>query len=277
MPVSLLLVEGKLDMEILTAIFNGHPTVREAGAKYSLAPRTRIAREENGQGTGDICYLRDRDFDYEPPRDTSRPEIDRPYKDGSTLGWHWCRHEIENYLIDPDLVALAKAWNRDEYATALTDAATRIRHYQVARWAIGTVRRQLRPPHQLRTRPEDFGNSPYTLPTDLSAEGTSSWASAQTECFREHVERALSAHAVQIELGNRRRTLSEELLADPGSSLLWCSGKDLLAALEPWLADRNAGSPATFINQVRDWVRENPERAVASFPEWDALARMLAL
>jgi hypothetical protein len=258
---------------VLQAILAGCLTVKEGGSKNSLAPRTRVGRRE--KAACDICYLRDRDFDHDPPTDTSRPQIDHIDADGSVLGWRWCRHEIENYLIDPEFAALAKGWDRGEYSAALTAAAQQIRHYQVARWAVGTVRRQLRPPHHLQTRPRDCGNAPYRLPSDLSEEGTTSWAHAQTECFRAGVDRELSSQAIQTELESRRRTLTEQLLASPGNALLWCSGKDLLAALEPWLAGRGVVAPSAFVAQVRDWVRADPERALGIFPEWQALVLIL--
>ena len=125
--MNVLLVEVKLDAEVLGAILAGRPVVKEAGPKNSLAPRTRVERRE--RRTCDVCYLRDRDFDHDPPTEPSRPQVDRTDDDGSVLGWRWCRHEIESYLIDPDPVANATGWDRDEYARALTSAAVRLRHY----------------------------------------------------------------------------------------------------------------------------------------------------
>jgi hypothetical protein len=94
MPVSRLLVEGKLDIEILAALFGGRPPVDIGGSKQSLAPRVRNERQG---GNANVYYLRDRDFDYDPADDLSQPVVDRTHA-GIVLGWRWCRHEMENYL-----------------------------------------------------------------------------------------------------------------------------------------------------------------------------------
>ena len=57
------------------------------------------------------------------------------------MGWHWCRHEIENYLLEPALVAAACSPRITEatYLEQLRGAALRIRYYEAARWAVGLV------------------------------------------------------------------------------------------------------------------------------------------
>ena len=74
MPVSRLLVEGKLDRELLGPLLGGSPVLDPHNTpKGSLAPRTRDLRRDTSQIA---CYLRDRDFDFLPPLDLSQPTID---------------------------------------------------------------------------------------------------------------------------------------------------------------------------------------------------------
>lgn len=97
-----LLVEGKLDKQCLTPILEGNPTVERGGSKNSLKPEARTRATLNHHP---YFFLRDRDFDYEPPSDTSQPQ---PFiENGKTIGWHWCLHEIENYLLEPKIVEAA--------------------------------------------------------------------------------------------------------------------------------------------------------------------------
>jgi len=97
MPVNKLLVEGELDQQLLSAVCKGDPFVEAAlASKNALAPRVRDERRKGLQG---VFYLRDRDYDTEPPTD-----ITSPSKDDGDLGWRWCRHSIENYMLDPLIV-----------------------------------------------------------------------------------------------------------------------------------------------------------------------------
>ena len=267
MPVSRLLVEGSLDAQVLAAILGGDTQVAPGGSKYALAPRTRVERTERGTAT---CYVRDRDFDYDPPDDSTRPQVDRR-EEGQILGWRWCRHEIENYLIDPVVVERATDWGRAAYEEALVEAALRIRHYQVARWVVGTVRRSLPPHYDLTTRPDECGNHPFRVPRDVGEASAYKWAQEHVARYHGRVADALGSDAVQAELALRTDALSEARLGSPLGALLWCCGKDLLAALEPWIQGQDTASARAFLNRLRDWAIANPEQAVAALPEWHAL------
>ena len=104
MPVNILLLEGNLDGAVPGPVFNGYPAIETGCPKGSLAPR---CLDQRRNGTPDVCYLRDRDYGYEPPAVITEPEVDRVWG-GMTLGWRWCRHEIENYL----LVLVSQIWRR---------------------------------------------------------------------------------------------------------------------------------------------------------------------
>lgn len=270
MPVSKLFVEGKLDAEILDAVFEGNPLITRGGTKYSLRPRAHDERSKN-QPDFIVCYLRDRDFDFDPPADLSQPTVDRRLDDGTVLGWRWCRHEVESYLIDPALVSAARGWDVTVYTTQLVAAARAIRHYQIARWVIGTARRSLPPNHQLNTRPVELKDNEIRLPADLSDKATSSWAHGQLAGFYHQIQQVLDPVAVGASIASRLTGITEELLGSADGVLLWCSGKDLLAALEPWLQSQGVPNAGAFRAGMRDWVIAKPQEALDRLPEWNGL------
>jgi hypothetical protein len=271
MPVDTLFVEGGLDAQLLTAILGGSPFVRRGGSKNSLAPRARTERCDRGIAA---AYLRDRDFDFDPPDDCTRPAVDRLHG-GEPLGWHWCRHEIESYLIDPVLVAQATGWDRSAYEDEVTGAARRIRHYQIARWVVGTARRSLPPHHDLNTKPVVCHDHDFRLPADMGEAAMRDWARDHIASHHRRIAEALGCDAVDAELARRREALTESAVASPAGALLWCSGKDILAALEPWTAGHGLAGARAVLNCLRDWVIEHPEDAVAALPEWQALRDIL--
>ena len=70
MPVAKLFVEGTLEVQILTPILLGNPVPQHGGSKDTLRARAGTERRENKVAAG---YLRDRDFDSDPPADLTRP------------------------------------------------------------------------------------------------------------------------------------------------------------------------------------------------------------
>jgi hypothetical protein len=265
MPVSLLLVEGDLDFQVLNSICGGNPTIDKGGPKYSLAQGVRFERKKRF-----ACYLRDRDFDFDPPVDLSQPTEIRS-KDGGLLGWRWCRHEIENYLIDPELVADATGWDKTAYITALGEAARSIRHYQVARWVVGQARRSLPPNYELTTKPEELGYHEFRLPDDLTDHTSMQWAREHVARFFARIDQVLAPGAIVASITARQASLTEPLFIDPATALVWCSGKDLLAAIGPWLQAEHGLGARTFLNGMRDWVISHPDAALQRLPEWNGL------
>ena len=267
MPVDVLIVEGNLDSEILAAVFKGTPVIRRGGSKNALKPQARCEREQNGVAAG---YLRDRDFDYEPPDSFSVAVADSMHN-RSTLGWRWARHEIENYLLDPAIVERATGVTIQEWSEALTDVASRISGYQIARWTVGQVRRGLPPHYELDTRPAELKNE-LQLP-DSTEEGPSlKWCSALIREFATRTEGNMSEDTVEEFIDDRRALFHGRLLSDATKVLVWCSGKDLFAGLSNH-ALRSAGfsSAGGLRGALRDWVRENAEEAVHHLPEWQNL------
>ncbi|HRI64466.1 MAG TPA: hypothetical protein PK156_09505, partial [Polyangium sp.] len=152
MHVKFLLVEGKLDAVVLDAVLGRSLTVQRGGSKYALKPKADEARRSKST-TGPTYYIRDRDFDFDPPSDRFSPRI-HSEKGGRPVGWYWCRHEMENYLLEPGIVAKALECDEMEYRKALLEVAPSLCDYEAARATIGSVRRILPPNYDLRTRPD---------------------------------------------------------------------------------------------------------------------------
>ncbi len=268
MPVSKLFVEGELDAELLFSILQGSPPVAQGGSKTSLKPRTRNAREGGQQG---VVYLRDRDFDFDPPENLLKPTIDSEYK-GQPLGWRWCRHEIENYLIEPDIIHATTGWPSSEIQAAILEAAKTIRNYEAARWTVGFVRRALPPNHDLNTKPK---SGDFALPASLDITAVRDWAVSNIEAHQSRIEASMNPVAVQAALDSFFARFDDTFIADLTNILLWFSGKDLLAGMADWLVTRSFANPGEFRKSLRDWIISNPDRAIALLPEWKSLIEIL--
>ena len=113
MPVSVLLCEGvsgSPDALVLRKLLAGICMVEPSGSKCGMDHRV-LAWRAAMPGSAVAC-LRDADLDGEWPRNKDRPQTwIKPMAGGHSvqLGWLWSRTEIENYLIDPDVVARAGA------------------------------------------------------------------------------------------------------------------------------------------------------------------------
>jgi hypothetical protein len=95
-PIVKLFVEGNLESEVLNPILQGSPVLQRGGSKNSLKPRARAERGENRVAAG---YLRDRDFDFDPPK--TRPdglnEIDLPPALDPAPVHAWAANNIEHH------------------------------------------------------------------------------------------------------------------------------------------------------------------------------------
>jgi hypothetical protein len=272
MPVSRLLVEGHLDAEVLAPLLVGNPVVTGGSPKGSLAPRARDLRRDTGQV---ICYVRDRDFDFLPATDLSQPTVEATVTGGAPLGWCWCRHEIENYLMDPGVVHAALGWDRAVFEARLIDAARNIKHYQAARWTVGQARRILPPAKEFPSKPAECHGHDFRLPAELTAAGTSHWIQTQAATFLAAVQTALDPAVLTTALADHSSRLTDAFLGDVANVLVWCSGKDLLAAMMPWLQAAHALHPSQLRNRVRDWIAANPDQTLLLLPEWHAFRDQL--
>jgi len=263
-PVVKLFVEGRLDLEVLNPIFTGSPTLVQGGSKYTLKSRAFTEREENKVKAG---YIRDRDFDFEPPKDLTSPTVDSDY------GWRWCRHEMENYLLEPTIINQATGWVIADIEDALRQAATSIRSYQAARWTIGQVRRSLPPDYQLKTRPDNLKD--IEVPQNLDKLFINDWTKHRINEHRTAINTATDPNTVESSLQRYADYFNETFIADTTQLLVWFSGKDLMAGMGHWLVGRGVANPGVFRAQLRDWIITNPAEALNLLPEWKGMLNLL--
>lgn len=269
MPIAKLFIEGNLESEVLNPILQGIPILQRGGSKNSLRPRARAERQENRVAAG---YLRDRDFDFDPPVDLSKPTVD--FEDqGIPVGWRWCRHEIENYLIDPLIVSEAMKWPMPDVEDAIRQAASKIQSYEAARWTIGIVRRALPPHYKLETRPD--GLNEIALPQGLDSTAVNGWASNSIETHRSHIATKTDPHAVQTSFDDFSARFNDAFITDVANILLWFSGKDILAGMAGWLGSKGIANPGEFRALLRDWIIAHPEQTLELLPEWNSLTTIL--
>jgi len=274
MPVSRLLLEGKLDYEIFVPLLAGLTTIDpRPTSKGSLAPRVRDLRSDP-RGPQTACYVRDRDFDFLPSADLTQPTVDST-AGGATLGWRWCRHEIENYLIDPGLIHAVFGWDRAAFEAQLVMAARSIKHYQAARWTVGQSRQVLPPAREFPSKPAECAGHDFRLPADLTETGTAGWAQAQAATFLANVQTVLAPVALTTSLTVHSARLTDAFFGDVTNVLVWCSGKDLLAGLVPWLQATHRPQPSQLRVRVRDWIMVNPDQTLVLLPEWGAFRHLL--
>jgi len=267
-----LFVEGKTDVEIVNAIkaaVNGNFLVTRKGPKHQLPAQVLAAR--SSERRQDIFLLRDRDFDFDVTPDSICP---RPhYYSEIHVGWHWCRHEIENYLLEPALVCSAVSdLHSDHYHSALIRSAKNIRFFVAARWTIGYARRrgQLPPNYELQTKPSKL--SDFSLPSDLSERSMWGWLLSETMAFRSQVDRVLGEEALKESYERCKELLTEDKCADIDWVLHTFPGKNLFAGLR---FDARGPQLGELKNKVISFIRTDPEKAVSCIREWQELINLL--
>ena len=265
MPVGTLFIEGKLDQELLYSVLLGDPVLKIGGSKSNLKTRAK-AECANHVAAG---YLRDRDFDYDPPSDFSIPTLDN----ADPVGWRWCRHEIENYLIEPSLVSEATNCAISDIEQAIFQAAKKIRSYEAARWTVGFVRRALPPAYKLETRPDNL--SDIALPSRSYIEAVSKWAFEAIDAHRNKIAAATETEHVKEIFEGFLSRFDDNFVEDITKVLLWFAGKDILAGMEEWLRKRDFNTPGLFRTSMRDWIKAHPERTIELLPEWAKLTELL--
>jgi hypothetical protein len=273
-PLSRLLCEGVPggpDAVVLAALFAPEgPEIVPAISKTSLGAGVRALRRV---GRMHVAAIRDRDFDFMPEHGES-PVVWT--WDSEAVGWHWRRHELESYFVDPAVVVPATSGTPADatairYEEVLVRAARAVAPYQAARWALGDIRRRL--PPRLGARPGRF-NKDFELPADLSADACISWAREELDAHRTTFPETAALDALY-------QTFLERFTAETfgaREALLWFSGKDLMAAVARQARAANVASwssPGALRNAVRDWIRDHSEEALRQVPEWARLKELV--
>jgi hypothetical protein len=270
MPVTLLLVEGDLDAQVLASFLPVQ--VVPVGEKGSLRPEASRHRKRGVVAS----YLRDRDFDFEPSSDgNSGPHQDASSSQGDILGWRWQRHQLESYLLDPVIVARALGGEREAYESALKNAANTIRHYQAARWVVSTARRTLPPLRHLPNRPSELTHE-LEIPSSVNESECFDWAIDHLNKFYKTVQRVMAPRHLKVHIESRKSFFNQSFPRSAVEALTWCSGKDLLAQLRAWLVEQGYDHPSRFREHLRDWVIDNSTEALKLLPEWDCLRELVS-
>jgi len=268
-----LLVEGKTESQVINAIkasTNTNILIERKGSKDTLP--TEVMYERSSKKRNDIYLLRDRDFDFDVSEGIFTPQP--LMKNGTLLGWHWCRHEMENYLLEPELVCKAIPHLKiEDYLEALTSTAEKIRFYVSARWTIGYAKRKthIPPYYSLRTKPELRGE--FSLPDNLEEEAVQLWMREEASTFYEKINKVLSVSSLNEKYLYYKEYLSIEKCKDIPSVLHNFPGKNLFAGLTTWLALYQL-DPGKLKGYIINYVTKNPEEAVALIPEWQELIRL---
>lgn len=143
MSVSLLLCEGIAhgpDVRLLRVILRGIPLeIVPSGGKDGFPSAVIAVRAQNPR----ICAFADNDFPRQPDswttaNDAAEWRVNRENGD-VMIGWRWRRKEIENYFIDPEVLASVLKWSgaeKADYTTKLEKLFDTLSHLTAGRMAL---------------------------------------------------------------------------------------------------------------------------------------------
>lgn len=145
MPVNVLLCEGVergWDVRLLRAILrHAALEVRPSGGKDGF--RNVVLNLRASSETSRVCGLADGDFPRNPadwaPAPPCREWHVSTDKGQTMIGWMWRRKEVENYFVDPDVVARALQWDaakKGAYVAALECVFDSLAYATAARIAL---------------------------------------------------------------------------------------------------------------------------------------------
>jgi hypothetical protein len=231
------------------------------GGKYGMGMRILARRE--AYSSLNVAGLLDGDFHAAWPAPKFAPASWTSADGGIQFGWRWSRKEIENYLIDPAVVA--SALGRDapfarDYEALLREGADEIAAYQAARTALSNCRRQF------TDLPSTW--SPKRLPTDVSP-------AACLTAIREVVARHSAEQAITSdEVTGRFEALSPDF-ADGGARIedfLWTfSGDDILMTCANRLNNIGFASPRVFKEKILLGIEASNQDVATWLDEWTRL------
>ncbi len=274
MSVNLLLCEGgdrSPDVRVLAKLLGGACTVKPMDGKYGMGNRI-LDRRKLLAAIG-VFGLLDGDFlkDWQDPQGV--PQVWAMDSDQIHLGWRWERKEIENYLLDPVVVAGAlgaQAPDRVKYGRALDSARDAIAIYQAARIALSVSR------IRFRVLPSSFGPAKgkdnHCFPDQLDEESC-----------RKGIIQIVSSHQTgqSVQEGdvlNAFQTYLPE--CQPGGSryqhyLSGFSGKDLFFAMDEWFKDNGFAHANLFREKVLVGIESTTDDVADWVPEWGALRQTI--
>ncbi len=195
---------------------------------------------------------------------------------GEHYGWIWERVEIENYLLDPAVVAYLhprRLIDLVAYREALETVARDIAPYAAARNVLAHFRDALRQALPTLRYGALCGNRQrYTFPRceTLDVMHCHAFIEEQVSCVTSRSAEA----SMQV---RERFEMTREVFLPSGTLyphyLHFFAGKDLLWGLEPYIRQfSNYGSPQEFLD---DLTKALPGREDTNFrmliPEWQAL------
>ena len=266
-------VDKSPDIRVIRKILTGvNCMIKAAASKYGLAQKVHFLNREGAVG-GVAKALRDRDFDSMPSPLLQKPH-DWPFRPQNNqtvqVGWTWERKEIENYLIDPRVVAKTlgkKAPRPEAYDKALYRSACRIANYTAARFALSQ--------HRIRPKPQTnfWGEKRhgFHLPDALDEAACSQGI---LDVISRH-QQGLSVDPDQV-VATFHKVLPDfrEGGAYFQEFLTYFSGKDLLASLDDE-KEVIGFQNDTFRNIILDRLTDAPEDISIWLPEWEALVALV--
>jgi hypothetical protein len=272
MPVTQLYVEGSLDQRVLTGVLSGQVAVASRGTKDDLP---HIVRRELDDGKTGIAYLRDRDFDSEPPHiQAVEVAVDRELS-GTVLGYRWDRTELENYLLEPAIASAALRVDLAEWSVELAKAAAQLHAYTAGRWTLGQLRARTHRVTKIKTRPDSLSGKVFPLPKSLMEADVRTWLSATVTGVSAAVSKEFDVVATTKQFESYKGILSGKF---GGEILRWYSGKDLFGVLASYFQSKGIDNSADAMERVLVWL-ETPNgisTAMSNLPEWKNLATVLS-
>lgn len=276
MPVNVLLCEGGVsspDVRVIGKLLTGLLcTVMSAGGKYGMGQKIIAKRDTLGNVVSGIL---DGDFLEAWKCPEGKPRV---WESGEgifpPLGWRWERKEIENYLIDPNIVAKSlgdQAPNQDSYLQALESARDRIADYQAARTALSASRKRF------RNLPSCFGpergKEKHPFPNDLD----------EGHC-RDGIKMTVASHKANQQVQETDVLVCfEKFLQECQPQgiryrhyLHAFAGKDLFLAMDDWFKGNGTpGGAQAFREKILTGIQRTTEDISTWLPEWAQLRQQI--
>jgi hypothetical protein len=253
-------------MRVLGKLLAGRCEVRPFGGKYGMGSVIKGGREAIGRKT--VYGILDRDFPKEWENPTGEPKR-WIASDGIALGWRWERTEMENYLIDPGVVAKAlgtEAPPSDDYSVALEAARDQLMFYQTARAALSNRRGRFNPLSCSFGR--ERGREDHPLPDDTT----------EAAC-REGIRICVGAYnigqSVTVEEVNAAFDMLMPEFTVGGARydhyLAAFAGKDILWAMDAEIRRFGFDGVIPFREKVLVGIQNSTDDVGGWLPEWKAL------